>query len=88
MPGETVTVRGSVADVRPFEAKWWLYKEGSSYEGGADADTALSADDSLILTFTVPSDAQSGDYFNLILEARNEHENPMTGYGQLIVHVE
>ena len=87
VPGETVTVRGSVADVRPFEAKWWLYKEGSSYEGGADADTALSADDSLTLTFTVPSDAQSGDYFNLILEARNEHENPMTGYGQLIVTV-
>ena len=85
-PGETVCVKGSVADVRPFEAKWWLYTEGSGYEGDF-VRAEVKGDEELTLRFTVPSDAKAGDYFNLILEARNEHENPMTGYGQLIVTV-
>ena len=85
-PGETLCVQGAVADVRPYEAKWWLYREGSQYAGDFDA-AEISADDQMSLSFTVPSDAKAGDYFNLILEARNEHENPMTGYGQLIVTV-
>ena len=85
-PGETVTVKGSVSDVHPFTAKWWLYEDGSVYAGDL-ATVAWSADDHLGLSFTVPADAKAGDYFNLILEARNEHETPMTGYGQLIVKV-
>ena len=84
-PGETVKIKGVVADVRPFKAKSWLYKEGCGYQGEAEA--ALSQDEALNLSFTVPADAKPGDYFNLILEARNEHENPMTGYGQAIVTV-
>ena len=51
-------------------------------------ENALAQDKDLNVSFTVPADAKSGDYFNLILEARNEHENPMTGYGQAIVTVE
>ena len=78
-PGETLCVQGAVADVRPYEAKWWLYRDGSQYAGNFDA-AEVSADDRLSMSFT-------GDYFNLILEARNKHENPMTGYGQLIVTV-
>jgi len=85
-PGETVRVSGEVIDVRPFSAKWWLYKDCSSYGGDLDAVNPEAGED-LSLTFTVPKDAKPGDFFNLILEARNEHENPMTGYGQVIVSV-
>ena len=81
-----MTVKGSVSDVRPYTAKWWLYKDGSQYAGDYNS-ASLTADENLELTFTVPADAKAGDYFNLILEARNEHKTPMTGYGQLIVKV-
>lgn len=86
-PGETIKVKGVVADVRPFKANWWLYAGGCGYEGTVD-EAALAQDKDLNASFTVPADAKPGDYFNLILEARNEHENPMTGYGQVIVTVE
>ncbi len=85
-PGETVKIKGVVADVRPYKANWWLYQGGCGYEGTVD-EAALCQDEALNLSFTVPADAKPGDYFNLILEARNEHENPMTGYGQAIVTV-
>ena len=87
-PGETVTAAATVSDTRPYAAKWWLYQEGSSYEGNFEqAESALMSDAEHTLRFKVPEDAKAGHYFNLILEARNEHENPMTGYGQLIVTV-
>ena len=79
-------IKGAVADVRPCQAKWWLYRDGSRYDGDFDA-VCVEQSDQLELAFVVPKDAKAGDYFNLILEARNEHENPMTGYGQLIVTV-
>ena len=86
--GATVTVTAAVADVRPFAAKWWLYRDGSQYKGAFDAvEAALTVDEDLTLHFTVPTEAKPGDFFNLILEAKNEHENPMTGYGQLIITV-
>jgi hypothetical protein len=85
-PGETVSIKGTVADTRPFKAKWWLYQDGSSYEGNLHEKEILR-EDFLTVHFTIPEDAKPGDYFNLILEAKNEHKNPMTGYGQAIITV-
>ena len=88
-PGETITLRASVKDVRPFTQRWWLYREASGYSGET-FDTAgglFSEAHSGTLEFTIPEDAKPGDYFNFVHIARNEHENPMTGYGQTIVHV-
>ncbi|MBQ8073722.1 MAG: DUF1593 domain-containing protein [Clostridia bacterium] len=85
-PGEKVNVEGQVSDVRPWRAKWWLYRDGSRYEGARVPERGLT-DDGTRLRFTVPDDARPGDFFNLILEVRNEHATPMTGYGQLILKV-
>lgn len=97
-PGETVYVFASVSDKRPYEAKWWLYRAGSQYQGseeealqtfGRERAAINTADGQGYhrFSFRIPEDAKPGDFFSLILEARNEHENPMTGYGQVIVNV-
>ena len=101
-PGETVTLQAMVEDERPYAAKWWLYGDGCVYGGdlekaaegvGTSAcipmEDAAGDDTSCIkAAFTVPADAKPGDFFNLILTVKNEDENPMTSYGQIIVHVE
>ena len=98
-PGACVNVLAKVSDCRPYEAKWWLYRDGSQYSGseeealsalGRDEASVSAADDQGFhgFSFRIPQDARPGDFFSLILEARNVHENPMTGYGQVIVTVD
>ena len=85
-PGETIALSAEVKDVRPYSASWMLYQDGSSYAGDFDS-LAVKEAKGLKISFTVPEDAKSGDFFNLILSAKNYDMNPMTGYGQVIVHV-
>lgn len=85
-PGETVKLQCSVSDVRPYSAKWWLYEDGSSYEGDFAA-VPVKETLGLKMTFAVPADAKPGDWFNLIQTVKNEAENPMTSYAQIIVHI-
>ena len=82
-PGETVLLKASVEDIRPFTSRWWLYKDACEYAGNIDH----MEKDGTELSFTVPADAAPGDFFNFVHIARNEDENPMTGYAQTIVHV-
>ena len=85
-PGERVTVSAVVEDVRPCIRKWWLYEDGCRYQGDlSQADHLGSIFDET--EFTVPQDARPGDFFNLILTVQNADVNPMTEYGQIIVHV-
>ena len=83
-PGERVRLEAVVTDERPFSSRWWLYADASSYEGDENAAPDLPGS---CAEFVIPQDAKEGDFFNFVHIARNEHENPMTGYGQTIVHV-
>ena len=44
-------------------------------------------EDQLSTRFNVPVDAVAGDYFNVILQVRDEAEHPMERYAQVIITV-
>ncbi len=86
--GEAVLLEGSASDpdgdyVRSY---WYLYLECSKYSGNA-TDLRVWEPMQLCTRFTVPKDAKSGDYFNLILEVQDIAQNPITRYAQVIVTV-
>jgi hypothetical protein len=86
--GEVVLLEGTVSDPDGdgLHSIWYVYRQGSNYSGIAD-DLRVWEPMHICTRFTVPSDAKSGDYFNLILEAQDDAEKPMTRYGQVILHV-
>lgn len=88
-PGETVTIRGAVTepDGDEYTCKWWVYREASEYDGDK-AVLGITSADTLETEFTVPSDAVSGDYFNLVMTVNDSVEQPMERYAQVIVHVQ
>ena len=57
-----------------------------SYEGDFAA-APVKETLGLKMTLAVPADAKPGDWFNLIQTVKNEAENPMTSYAQIIVHI-
>ena len=87
--GEIVTLMGSAVDPDgdELDINWWVYEDAGEYEGEL---TGLRVWDShaLSTSFTVPADAESGDYFNIILEVKDRADAPMTRYAQVIVSVE
>lgn len=87
-PGEPVTFSATITDPDNdiVNADWWVWPEGSIYNGEA-TELRVWTPLSLSTGFTVPSDAQPGDYFNIILEARDNGEAPITRYNQVIVQV-
>lgn len=89
-PGKAVTLEASVSDPdgNTVNTNWWYYPEGSSYSGEADEIRVWNS--SLLTTgFTIPFDAKAGDYFNFIIQGRDDDASkPMTRYSQIIVRVE
>ncbi|MBM7655773.1 DUF1593 domain-containing protein [Neobacillus cucumis] len=87
--GDVVTLEGNASDPdgNALNIKWWVYKDASEYSGAA---TGLQVWDSNQLTtkYTVPKDAVSGDYFNIVLEVSDNAKAPMTRYAQVIVKVQ
>lgn len=87
--GDDVMLSGSVSDPDGDDLllNWWIYKEASEYDGDKEV-LELDSVETPETLFTIPSDAVSGDYFNIILEVKDEAEAPFTRYAQIIVHVE
>ena len=84
-PGQTIKLKYEVSDPDGDEisVKWWDYKAASTYKGAvAVADPA-----SACTTFTVPSDAQSGQTIHLILEATDNGTPALNRYLRAIVTV-
>ena len=88
-PGEGVILEASVSDpdgdiVYP---SWWIYPNGSAYSGGVNNLRVWNIG-SLKTGFTVPWDAVEGDYFDIVIQGRDDDASaPMTRYSQVIVKV-
>jgi len=87
-PGESVWIEGSASDPDGdnLTAFWHLYRLGSKYSGAAN-DLRVWEPLCCRTRFTIPADAKTGDYFNLLLEVKDDAIKPITRYGQVIIHV-
>lgn len=86
--GETVQLEATAEDPDgdDLSLEWWVYEEASEYSGEADG-LRVWYEDKPVTSFTVPQDAQPGDYFNIILKVKDCADAPMTRYAQIIVTV-
>ncbi|MCD7867556.1 MAG: DUF1593 domain-containing protein [Clostridiales bacterium] len=86
--GEVVELNGSATDPDgdSLNIKWWVYEDAEEYSGEM-TELAVWDEDSVTTKFTVPTDAEDGDYFNIILEVTDNADAPMTRYAQVIVTV-
>ena len=84
-PGQTIKLKYEVSDPDGDEisVKWWDYKAASTYKGAVTVADPTSA----CTTFTVPSDAQSGQTIHLILEATDNGTPALNRYLRAIVTV-
>jgi len=87
-PGQTVLLEGSASDPDgdSLSSYWFVYREASIYSGTA-SDLRVWEPVKMSTRFTVPADAKSGDYFNIVLEVQDDAKKPITRYGQVIVEV-
>lgn len=91
-PGEVITLNSSATDSDndTLYYKWWQYYEADTY-GGNEGQIALTGADTQTVSFTVPTDATSGQTIHIIAEVRdgneNERDNYMTHYQRVIVTV-
>lgn len=87
--GSPVEISASVSDPDgdSVSSTWWVYQEGSKYSGEM-SDLRVWRPQELTTGFTIPADAKSGDYFNIVIEAEDDADAPMTRYSQVIITVE
>lgn len=87
-PGEVVILNGSASDPDgdSLDIRWWVYEDAGEYQGELSG-LRVWYEDQAATKFTVPSDAQPGDYFNIIMEVSDNAEASMTRYAQVIVTV-
>lgn len=86
--GETVNLNATVSDPdqNVLDCNWIFYEEASAYGGTCEAVRVWDATKAST-SFTVPSDAEPGDYFNLILSVKDNADVPTSRYAQVIVTV-
>ena len=84
-PGQKVMLKGSATDPDgdSVSLSWWQYREA----GTSDAELSLEGADGPAVRFTVPADAQSGETFHLILEAKDSGEPALRHFQRVIVTV-
>ena len=84
--GQSVTVKAAVSDPDGDDVtlSWEFYSNFSHYRG--NEKLKLISDGSSV-TVKLPADAEKGDWFSMILRARDNNERPMTTYGQAIIHI-
>ena len=88
-PGDDVKLEAEVSDPDGDDVyvQWQVLPSGSAYSGTNSILTPKNPA-SPKTTFTIPADAVAGDYFNMMIIARdNDAEAPMTRVNQVIVHV-
>ncbi len=88
-PEESVelTVSAEDPDGDELSYNWFVYTDACSYSGEflPYLDVALNGDSETV--FTIPKDAQPGDYFNIIVEVSDNGTPSLTRYAQYIVTV-
>ena len=85
-PGETLKLKYKVSDPDKQDkvtVKWWPYASASTYPGKVVVEDPASAN----TTFTIPTDAKTGDTIHLILEATDNGTPQLNRYLRLIVTV-
>lgn len=85
--GETIKLNYTVSDPDKgdvLSVSWWQYVSSGKYKGKVSVDDPASA----ITTFTIPSDAQSGDTIHLILEATDNGTPQLNKYFRVIISVD
>ena len=84
-PGQTVSLSGTATDPDKdaLSYRWWTYKEAGSYPGELSLPQPMQAK----TTFTVPTDARSGQTIHLILEVTDSREPVLTRYQRVIAKV-
>lgn len=89
LPGETVEIEAVVSDPDGNDCTtcWEIYDQFNQYKGSC---TNLKVDEphQLKTCFTIPEDAESKDFFSLILRVQDHAEYPMTRYGKVIIYCE
>lgn len=86
--GSVVELLGNAVDPDGDEwnARWFVYADAQKYSGSA-TNFSLWSENTLKTSFTVPQDAQPGDYFNLVLEVTDQGAPALTRYAQVIITV-
>lgn len=87
-PGETVRFSGSATDPDgdKLVAEWYVPASSCTYQDGKAEGLTVSAK-GFEASFTVPSDAKTGDKLVVNLEVRDEAERPMTRFAQYVITV-
>jgi hypothetical protein len=82
--GEIVELKAKVTDPdgNALTAKWWQFRVGS-YKG----DVKIENPGSLMTSFTVPSDAKSGETIHLILQADDNGMPQLVRYHRAIITI-
>lgn len=85
--GETVELNGFAEDPDGDDLtfNWWVYKDACAYSGAYLPSLDVWAHGVASTTFTMPDDAEEGDYFNLVLEVTDNGEPALTRYAQVII---
>jgi hypothetical protein len=88
--GETVSLKGSATDPDGdnLNVTWWIPTNACTYENASEAELTVSKTSGWKTTFTVPSDAKSGDLFVVNMEVQDDAERPMTRFAQFFITVE
>ena len=86
--GESVQLQGEALDPDQDNliSTWTVYQDASEYSGEHMRLRVWDAT-KVSTSFTVPSDAEVGDYFNLILTVKDTAKAPTSRYAQVIVTV-
>ncbi|MCF0132728.1 MAG: hypothetical protein HUJ72_02565 [Blautia sp.] len=84
--GDTVALSAVVSDPDGDEMKtaWWVYEEACEYSGEFKGLDVWGTDEAQT-SFTIPKDAQKGDYFTVILEVSDLSDAPMTRYAEFVI---
>jgi hypothetical protein len=84
-PGQKVTLKGAATDPDGDSVSlcWWQYREA----GTSDKELVLDGADGLSVRFPIPSDAQSGETFHLILEAMDNGVPALRHFQRVILTV-
>ncbi|WP_414617583.1 transposase [Dyadobacter sp. 32] len=85
-PGEKIVLsaRGSAdPDKNNIQCRWWNYWEAGSYPG----KLILVGENNETSTFLVPSDAEAGTVFHIILEVTDNGKPALTSFRRAIIRV-
>lgn len=84
-PGDTIRLSAVVSETSgdTVEFRWWIYEDAGTSRYGA----ALSPASGIETSVAIPTDATLGDSIHVVVEARDQTEQPLTAYQRVILRV-